>query len=784
MPEAVPIEKTSSPAARRLLAALTAMLGGTAARDAVKGGHVHEVLGKGRAPRETALDALSGVPRVWTKLDAARQMPAEIMLPARLSNAMGRMPVTVATSRGGLERSLRRITDFPRETTDQIAAMLHSAHGDAGFTIPVPSKRTGGFESIVGGPPRMPRAVLQHELGHVADTHAGGPNAGTLKLWKPTPKDVLTEMVGRQLLRPLHDSKTMARETAAWANVPDSETKSKLMAAAMESYDKGFHYNRAPLSAGAAGLSAAILAALHLRDRQEPEEDPEVTEHVKTAFDPLTAGTAAVMLPAMLLRALGTAGYAGKLSRGAGWRRPVVAATDLAVNRAAEGAGDLAMATASLNWAIRKSMESVNRPPPVETPSLEEQGEDMLTPFATGFDEELGKHAGMFDKMKGMASSAASAAAARALPDVPGKTVKEIGEHFMKVEPTVPSLLSSLNRIKTTPALKSEAKGYWNQFRGDKALQGRHPEMTGIAPLHLADPSKMAPDEILRVANKARVPGMVDKGRALFTDMMETTSAAFRDELDKLAGWWSTGSGGLLCDTAADVMGPAVDEVSQIYEDNLGRQPSTSELQDLAGFVAGGREKTAAVKVGPPPKRNRKEYPFVGTIQFQDLPEILVENKKGSTRSGTGPNGKEWSTTMPDHYGEFRRTKGTDGDAVDVYVGPNGKSTNVYIVHTRKPPAFKVFDEDKVFVGFDSVAEVKACMRKAYDDKRFLGSVSSCSIQDLKKVLRKRSARGAKLDQSVVMAKAAGAMWLGFDDEVKAFGALAGAPRAVLWAAR
>jgi hypothetical protein len=165
--------------------------------------------------------------------------------------------------------------------------------------------------------------------------------------------------------------------------------------------------------------------------------------------------------------------------------------------------------------------------------------------------------------------------------------------------------------------------------------------------------------------------------------------------------------------------------------------------------------KTAAVKVGPPPSRNRKEYPYTGVINFKGLPEILVENRKGSTRSGVGPKGKAWSTTMPAHYGEFRRTAGTDGDPVDVYIGPNDEAQTAYIVHTMKPPTFKQFDEDKVMVGFDSLADVKSTFREAYDDKRFMGSVSACSVVDLASMLKKRSVRGKKLDQTMINSKAA-----------------------------
>lgn len=166
-------------------------------------------------------------------------------------------------------------------------------------------------------------------------------------------------------------------------------------------------------------------------------------------------------------------------------------------------------------------------------------------------------------------------------------------------------------------------------------------------------------------------------------------------------------------------------------------------------------KKLASAQVGPPPSPNRKEYPYTGTIQFRDLPLILVENKKGSVRKGTGPNGKEWRTVMPAHYGEFKGTAGADGDPVDVYIGPNVNSDVVYIVHITKPPKFTTYDEDKVAIGFNSVAEVREMMSKAYDDKRFFSGLSACSIDDLRKLLKTKAARGKKLDQKLVLEKAA-----------------------------
>ena len=117
-----------------------------------------------------------------------------------------------------------------------------------------------------------------------------------------------------------------------------------------------------------------------------------------------------------------------------------------------------------------------------------------------------------------------------------------------------------------------------------------------------------------------------------------------------------------------------------------------------------------------PPKAKRKEYPFEGYIDFQGI-KIDVENAKGSTRSGTGPEG-DWSTYMHAHYGEIRGTEGVDGDKLDVYVGDNHDSSIVVVIHQHNPWDGK-YDEDKVVLGCESVEEALGLYKKQYDRPGF-----------------------------------------------------------------
>ena len=121
-----------------------------------------------------------------------------------------------------------------------------------------------------------------------------------------------------------------------------------------------------------------------------------------------------------------------------------------------------------------------------------------------------------------------------------------------------------------------------------------------------------------------------------------------------------------------------------------------------------------------PAKVKRKKFPFQGYIEVCGL-KIDIENKRGSTRRGTGTDGKPWATYMHHHYGEIRGTEGADGDKLDVYVGPNIQSGLVVIVHQQDPKTQK-YDEDKVMLGFNDEKSAVAAYKKQYNRPGFYQS--------------------------------------------------------------
>ncbi len=152
-------------------------------------------------------------------------------------------------------------------------------------------------------------------------------------------------------------------------------------------------------------------------------------------------------------------------------------------------------------------------------------------------------------------------------------------------------------------------------------------------------------------------------------------------------------------------------------------------------------ERAKHITIGKPPSPNRKEYPFVGTINFRGI-IVHVENKPGSVREGTG-----WRTNMKLPYGEIQGTLGIDGDKLDVYVGPKRDCENVYIVHQNfvRGPNEGKYDEDKVMLGFDNFMEAKEAYLAHYDSPKFFRSMTVMAFPLFKKALKKKEVHGEKV---------------------------------------
>jgi len=136
-----------------------------------------------------------------------------------------------------------------------------------------------------------------------------------------------------------------------------------------------------------------------------------------------------------------------------------------------------------------------------------------------------------------------------------------------------------------------------------------------------------------------------------------------------------------------------------------------------------------------------------GRTQYQGL-DISIENRTGSVRKGVDQDGKPWQTKMKNDYGYIRLSEGTDGDHVDCFIGPNKSASKVFVVHIKNPKTGE-YDEDKCFLGFNSVLEARKCFDKHYDDPtRFYMGMDVLSIDDFKKRVLDKSNHGSKIEAS------------------------------------
>ncbi|MCQ2577523.1 MAG: hypothetical protein MJ176_03215 [Treponema sp.] len=123
-------------------------------------------------------------------------------------------------------------------------------------------------------------------------------------------------------------------------------------------------------------------------------------------------------------------------------------------------------------------------------------------------------------------------------------------------------------------------------------------------------------------------------------------------------------------------------------------------------------------------------YKLQGRKKFAGF-NISIENKKGSYREGTDPNGHKWKVKMYHDYGYIRGSVGTDGDHVDCYLGPNENAKKVYIIHQQNPDT-KEYDEDKCMIGFDTQIDAKNAYLKQYDRPGFLQSITTMDLEEFR----------------------------------------------------
>ena len=125
----------------------------------------------------------------------------------------------------------------------------------------------------------------------------------------------------------------------------------------------------------------------------------------------------------------------------------------------------------------------------------------------------------------------------------------------------------------------------------------------------------------------------------------------------------------------------------------------------------------------------------MGHVRVKGM-QISIENPKGSKRyyGEKDADGNRKYNVMKNHYGYFTKSLGKDGDAVDVFIGPNVDNfERVYCVDQKMKGEF---DETKVMLGFNSKEEAKEAYLSNYDEnwKGFM-AITSVPLKTFKKWL-------------------------------------------------
>jgi len=175
--------------------------------------------------------------------------------------------------------------------------------------------------------------------------------------------------------------------------------------------------------------------------------------------------------------------------------------------------------------------------------------------------------------------------------------------------------------------------------------------------------------------------------------------------------------------------------VSTALSSNFGKQAAavrTKAELDAAAHRAATSEKNRR-KLPTKPQQHAGNY-RKGHVRLHGL-DIAVENPKGSWRKGTSRQGVPWKTKMKAHYGYIKRTEGADGDHLDVFIGPDLLTDNVWVINQVDPHTGR-FDEHKVILGCATKEKARDLYLANYQPGwRGLGSIYRADIHDFRKQL-------------------------------------------------
>ena len=124
-----------------------------------------------------------------------------------------------------------------------------------------------------------------------------------------------------------------------------------------------------------------------------------------------------------------------------------------------------------------------------------------------------------------------------------------------------------------------------------------------------------------------------------------------------------------------------------------------------------------------------KAFPIKKRLKWKGM-NVSIENPAGTVRKWKCDHtGQEGGTWMAYDYGYLRATEATDGDAVDVFMGPDPDNAQmVYVVRQMRAPDFRFYDEDKCMIGFSSGQAARQAYQCHYDRSGFLGTMDAFPV--------------------------------------------------------
>lgn len=148
-------------------------------------------------------------------------------------------------------------------------------------------------------------------------------------------------------------------------------------------------------------------------------------------------------------------------------------------------------------------------------------------------------------------------------------------------------------------------------------------------------------------------------------------------------------------------------------------------------IVRAVKQQLKDMQVDTAPSEKQKEIGNYakGKIIFKQIP-VMIENPKGSMRSGIGQNGVKWLSKLHSHYGYISGTVGNDFDPIDVFIGDDLSSSKVFVINQ----GFNgLFDEHKILLGYSDINSAREAFLKCYE-KGWSKNIMSIGITNTKKL--------------------------------------------------